>query len=106
MRPVPRSAVWHITPPAWLITLVAVFPAGSALVALSLDGIGHPIHFDVYRMGATNLVGPHHMTSVWLFSHGRCEGMHFTYPPFTAFLSCLSPGSLRDYRQTDLVRRA
>jgi alpha-1,2-mannosyltransferase len=74
--------------PAPLVALLAVASAGTALaLAIATAGLGHPIDFDIYRMGAANVLGQH-LYDVRLPRSltGGPRGMHFTYPPFAAFL--------------------
>jgi alpha-1,2-mannosyltransferase len=74
--------------PPWLLVLAAIISVGAALAAaVARDGLGHPIDFDIYRMGAAHVFGPH-LYDVRLprAQMGGARGMHFTYPPFAALV--------------------
>jgi alpha-1,2-mannosyltransferase len=74
--------------PPRLIVLLAVVSAGAALaLTVGVDGLGHQADFDIYRMGAGHVLGPHlYDTRLARSLMGGGRGMHFTYPPFAAFL--------------------
>ncbi len=55
------------------------------MVAIS-EATGHPVDFDIYRMGAAHLFGQHlYDTRLSRALMGGHRGMRFTYPPFAAF---------------------
>lgn len=71
-----------------VLAVMAILSAATALVlSVASDGLGHPVDFDIYRMGGANVLGLH-LYDVRLSRSlmGGSRGMHFTYPPFAALL--------------------
>ncbi|HEY2551473.1 MAG TPA: glycosyltransferase 87 family protein, partial [Streptosporangiaceae bacterium] len=69
-----------------LVLLGSASVLGAILLAAA-DAAGHQIDFDIYRMGAGQVMGPH-LYDVRLSRSlmGGRRGMQFTYPPFAALL--------------------
>jgi alpha-1,2-mannosyltransferase len=77
----------ELSVPVPVIAFLAILSTGAALAVAVLDGIGHPVDFDIYRMGAADVLGSHLYDARLAHSlMGGARGMHFTYPPFAAFL--------------------
>jgi alpha-1,2-mannosyltransferase len=70
-----------------VISLFLILSVGGALGVAIVAATRHQIDFDIYRMGAKNVLGTH-LYNVRL-SHsmmGGKRGMRFNYPPFAALL--------------------
>jgi alpha-1,2-mannosyltransferase len=97
MKPAERSRLPSISalglpdvPSRWRsrATLLLIFLSTGGALALAIGyATRHQIDFDIYRMGASNVLGQHlYDTRLPRALMGGSRGMHFTYPPFPAFL--------------------
>ena len=85
-----------------VIAPLAVLSAGSALALGLAEASGLQVDFDIYRMGAGHLFGSQlYAIRLSRALMGGSVGMHFTYPPFAAFL--LVPFAMLPVRLGQLV---
>jgi alpha-1,2-mannosyltransferase len=71
----------------WVISLLMTLSVAGSLALAIATATGHQIDFDIYRMGANNVLGAHlYDTRLPRSLMGGPRGMRFNYPPSAALL--------------------